>query len=332
VHLADRLELPTGYRARPYRGRDDHRAMAGLVTDYRHLHGIDELVTTETLDHEFDVLTGFEPDRDVALIEHDGDLVAYCRPRRHELANGFSDLLVWAPISPDHLDRALFGAMIRAQEAQLRDLAGDSTNPRYRARSSHPGPDSMPTGEAAWLEECGYEATYWDAVLRRPHLDDIADLPLPTGVEVRPVTDDQVRTIVVTHHEAFRGEWDFFEATESDLDAAINDPINDTSLWQVAWDGDTVVGQVKPFINDTENAERGYLRGYTEFISTHRDYRNRGIAGALLARALHAIKERGMTEAVLGVDMNNPGGAFHLYRKLGFEVESHEAYYTKPVS
>ena len=37
-----------------------------------------------------------------------------------------------------------------------------------------------------------------------------------------------------------------------------------------------------------------------------------------------------MTEAALGVDMNNPGGAFHLYRKLGFEVERYEAYYTKP--
>ena len=38
-----------------------------------------------------------------------------------------------------------------------------------------------------------------------------------------------------------------------------------------------------------------------------------------------------MTEAVLGVDTNNPGGALQLYTKLGFEPESFEAIYTKLV-
>ena len=40
-------------------------------------------------------------------------------------------------------------------------------------------------------------------------------------------------------------------------------------MWKIAWAGDTVVGQVKSFINAEENAEMGYLRGYTEYISTH---------------------------------------------------------------
>ncbi len=131
--------------------------------------------------------------------------------------------------------------------------------------------------------------------------------------------------------EAFRDEWDFREQVESDWIEFIDDPYQDTSLWKVAWVGDTIVGQVKTYINTDENAARGTRRGYTENISTHRDWRNRGIAGTLLAWSLQELQDRGMSEAALGVDTNNPGGAFQLYTSLGFELTSYEAVYTKPV-
>ena len=166
----------------------------------------------------------------------------------------------------------------------------------------------------------------------RPDLDDIPTQRLPDGVEVRPVTVDQIRPILESHWEAFRGEWDLREATDADHDESLAHPYRDESLGKVAWAGDLVVGQVKAFINTDENTASGYRRGYTEFISTHRDWRNRGIAGALLAMSLQELKDRGMTEAALDADTNNPGGAFHLYTSLGFEVRSYEVVYTKPVA
>lgn len=63
----------------------------------------------------------------------------------------------------------------------------------------------------------------------------------------------------------------------------------------------------------------------------HADWRNRGIAGALLAMSLSELDARGMTEAALGVDTDNPGGALHLYTSLGFELQTYEAVYDKPV-
>jgi ribosomal protein S18 acetylase RimI-like enzyme len=39
-----------------------------------------------------------------------------------------------------------------------------------------------------------------------------------------------------------------------------------------------------------------------------------------------------MTEAALGVDTENPGGAFQLYTKLGFELVAYEAEYAKPMT
>jgi ribosomal protein S18 acetylase RimI-like enzyme len=149
-------------------------------------------------------------------------------------------------------------------------------------------------------------------------------------VEVRLVRAEDIRTILDAHLEAFREEWDFREPTEADIQELLDHPYRDETLWQVAWAGDVVVGQVKPYVNHDENAARGYRRGYTEYISTHRDWRNRGVAGALLARSLEELRRRGMTEAALGVDTNNPGGAFHLYTSLGFELRTYEVVYTKP--
>ncbi len=47
--------------------------------------------------------------------------------------------------------------------------------------------------------------------------------------------------------------------------------------------------------------------------------------------SLRELRDRGMTEAALGVDTNNPGGAFQLYTKLGFELHGYEAVYAKDV-
>ena len=140
-----------------------------------------------------------------------------------------------------------------------------------------------------------------------------------------------LRPIFDAHWEAFRGSWDSRDATENDFQQFLDDPLRDESMWKIAWAGDTVVGQVKSFINPEENAAMGYRRGYTENISTHALWRNRGIAGALLASSLGELKDRGMTEAALGADTESPGGAFQLYTRMGFELRSYEAAYAKPI-
>ena len=39
-----------------------------------------------------------------------------------------------------------------------------------------------------------------------------------------------------------------------------------------------------------------------------------------------------MTEAALGADTENTGGSLHLYTKMGFDLRSYEAAYTKPLA
>lgn len=332
VHIVERLHLPAGYVARPYRGRSDHPAMAAILTAYHEHHGNPEMVSVEHIDRHYRHLEECDPERDVFLVETDtGAPVAYGRKMYDDTTDGRVGS-IFAPTVPEHVGRELFDAIVDGEEAHLlHDLAG-APNPRYMAEVAHPGHGLPATGEAAWLEARGYDARQWGATLVRPHLDDIPERTLPDGVELRPVTEDQLRTIVAAHHECFRDEWGFAEITEADYAWIIDDPWRDHTLWKVAWVGDQVVGQVKPFVNHDENEARGYRRGYTEYISTHPDWRNRGIAGTLLAWSLQELRDRGMTEAALGVDTNNPGGAFHLYQSLGFELASTNAFYFKDLT
>ena len=326
------MDLPAPYVARPYRGRADHPAMASILGEY-HLHtGSSELPTAGQLDATYANLTNCDPYTDLAVIESADGPIGYARVWWEDLDDGSRDLVLFSPTRPAHLNESLYRAVVSAQEAHLLGKADSGAKSRYRAFAPHPGPGLAAERESAWLESLGYEALRFEAALVRPDLEDIPDLPLPSGVEVRAVTPEMLRPIWAAHSEAFRGSWDFHEESEEDYQRFLDDPLRDESLWKIAWAGDEVVGQVKSFINAEENAEMGYSRGYTEFISTHAQWRNKGLAGSLLAASLRELKARGMTEAALGVDTSNPGGAFQLYTKLGFQLRAYEVVYVKPLS
>ncbi len=327
------MDLPAPYVARPYRGPADHPAIASILTEYRQNAGLAERPTTEQIDVRYANLTNCDPATDIAMIETiDDGPVGYVRTSWEELDGDSRDYLLLSPMRPTHLAEPLFRAIVGAQEAHMRPMADGTVHARFRAYAPHPGPGRAAADESAWLESLGYQAIRFAAVLVRPDLENIADQRLPDGVEIRAVTPDMLRSIFDAHWEAFRGSWDFHEATDADFQQFVDDPLRDESMWKIAWAGDTVVGQVKSFVNAEENAEMGYLRGYTENISTHAEWRNRGIAGALLASSLRELKDRGMTEAALGADTENPGGAFQLYTKMGFQLRSYEAAYAKPIT
>ena len=58
----------------------------------------------------------------------------------------------------------------------------------------------------------------------------------------------------------------------------------------------------------------------------------RGVARALIARSFQALKDRGMEEAALGVDVENPSGALGLCESLGFQRDKGEICYRKPLA
>lgn len=165
----------------------------------------------------------------------------------------------------------------------------------------------------------------------RPSVDDLPERRLPAGLEIRPVTEDQLRTIWEADAEAFRDHWGFVEPTEKGYEEFLAFPHNDFSLWKVAWDDEGVAGQVKSYIDVAQNEKHGFKRGWTEAISTSRRWRRRGVAKALIVESIRELAKRGMTEVALGVHTDNPNGAFDLYSGLGYEEVARWTTYRRPL-
>ena len=328
--------LPDDYRLRAYRGLDDLAVMLPMLREQRARASDDEFATLDQMTQTYTRLVNCDPATDIAIIEtNDGVPAGYLRAL-WEATEGDARVLFLLVVTTDaHHHDDLVAASVTGLETHMRPWAATDRD-IFRSSAAHPGRGISPTSsgdfvDAAVFEQLGYTAAHFEASLVRPHLDDIPERALPFGVDVRVVTDDQLRTIFDAHWEASRGDWDFREATEDDWLNLRDDPLRDSSLWKIAWVGDNVVGQVKSFVNTEENERWSRNRGYTESISVHAGWRNQGIAGTLLAHSLALLRDRGYTEAALGVDTDNPGGAFHLYTSLGFELRQFTAIYEKPV-
>lgn len=307
--------------------------MAAVLTAYHNMTGNGELVTTEQIALNYAHIPADELETNFAIIEHVEDgVVSYARTGSDDTPEGHVHYWI-APFYQAHLTQPLFAAVIAGLEQRAleraRELSGSTL---IRCWQSHPGPGKAVDGTpVAWLEEMGYRVSRFGAVMLRPDLDHILDLALPEGVEVRTVSADHLRTIWEAEVAAFKGSFGEMEATEKHWLQFRDDPIADPTLWKVAWAGDRVVGSIRSFINEEENDQFGRLRGYTEHISTHPDWRGRGLASALLALSLREIRDRGMKEAALGVDTQNPANAFAIYERLGFQLTAYDAVLDKPM-
>ena len=167
--------------------------------------------------------------------------------------------------------------------------------------------------------------------MRVPSLEDVPEAPLPDGLEVRPVTPEQHRTIFDAEAEAFRDHWGHREQGDDLFRTMYAKKELDTSLWVVAWDGDEIAGVVQTWIWPEENERLGVKRGWLERISVRRPWRRRGLGRAITAAAMRRLHDAGMEDAMLGVDSENPTGALGLYEGLGFKVHSSAAAYRLPL-
>ncbi|MBL8094739.1 MAG: GNAT family N-acetyltransferase [Anaerolineales bacterium] len=189
--------------------------------------------------------------------------------------------------------------------------------------------EAKPAERMALLSTNGFEPVRYGYFMVRDLREPIEIPELPDGLYVRPVTPADDRPVFDALHEAFRDHWGYAPPPDfdSDFDEWRSWPLRNPDLYQVAFarngDGqEQVAGMVLNFIAEEDNRVYGLNRGWADPICVRRPWRKRGVARGLIMRSLRLLADRGLTEAALGVDTQNPNGALHLYESCGFRATS----------
>jgi mycothiol synthase len=328
VELTSAPPIP-GLRFRRLQHPADDAVLSGLINAGNAADAIPHRLTPAQVASWLDHPSRMELDEDLLIAEVDGVPVAYAEGGWEQDNDGGRNYSTWGQVHPDWRRRGLGTALLRwVEDRQARVAATHPAGVEQRLQS---WANESEAGRLALLERHGYEIVRYDYEMERPNLDDIPELPLPEGIELRPARDEDLRRFWETEVEVFRDHWGAIDDSEAAFEQMRADPRREIGLWVVAWEGDEIVGQVLNRIDREANAELGLERGWVNSVGVRRAWRRRGIARSLVAKSLRVLRDAGMTTAGLGVDAENATGALGVYEAVGFAVLRTERVYRKPL-
>jgi ribosomal protein S18 acetylase RimI-like enzyme len=271
-----------------------------------------------------------DPNEDLIVAEIHSKVIGLTRLWWNRDPNGVYLYNQYADLIPEWRGKGIRNAMLRYSEQRLSEAAEKHPTEAPRFFQS-----TAADSEKDWITVLtaeGYGVYRYGFHMKRPNLEDIPDFPLPESIEVRPAKPEHYRAIIDAWNEACKDMRSQIPISDENFKALQESPMFNPFLWQIAWHNDEVVGTVLNFINEQENLQYNRKRGYVEAVSVKRRWRGTGIAKALIARSLRLLRDKGMSEAALGVDAENPSGALRLYQKMGFQVERQTAIYRKKMN
>jgi len=332
--MPDAPAIP-GLTFRGFRGEEDYRAMVAVLEGSKQEDGLERIDAVDDVARAYRHLVNSDPTQDMLFVELRGRVIGYGRVWWQQELAGQRLYQYFAQLLPAWRDLGIRRAMLRHNERRLLEIAAALPPDDHLAIGTGSFDVWAADTEVHWaslLAGEGYSAVRYHFEMVRPDLEGVPDLPLPEGLEVRPVGPDHLLLIRDAALEAFRDHWGETESEGEWFEEWQEAPTFSPELWQVAWDGDQVAGMVLNFVDQAENREYRRQRGYTEGISVGRPWRRRGLARALIARSFRLLRELGMEEAALGVDAENPNGALRLYESLGFRTVKRHTTYRKPLN
>jgi mycothiol synthase len=315
-------DLPAieGVRFRPISGVEDGDALCAVHAGRQARDAVDPLSILETFPSRDDLREALARAK-AAGLENEW-LVAQAADR----AAGYGRIAVWQEndgmwvylllgwVLPEWRGRGIGTAILRwGEQAARRSASTRHPGEKFElaANASGTEPDA-----AALLAREGYRAGYTVLEMEWDLSTPLPALPLPAGIEARSAQPEHYPLIAACVGEAYKNEFAggrFQEKFDpADFAAQIGAPKHDPSLWQVAWAEDTVAGQV---LSRMTNGRAEIFE-----VSVHPAWRRRGLARALLTRALLCLRGRGAAGIRLHTVAEFRTRACDLYRSVGFRV------------
>ena len=309
---------------------DDAAAMARIANRCNEADGLDErLSPREVAGWLLKGTPNYDPTLDLLMAAVDDQPVAFTWLNWVITSEGIREFRVGGWVDPGWVRRGIGGALLNWTERRAADLAREQNGSEPVVLGTWAGEKRV--AKRIMIERAGYQPVRWFFEMIRAPLDEIELPPMPDGLEVQPMTPEHYRAVWDADVEAFRDHWGGFDDSDEAYRNFLEDPNFDPDLFVVAWDGDRVAGAVMNAISVDENQAMRRQRGWLESVFVRRPWRRRGLAAALVARSLVVLRTAGMSEAMLGVDADNPSGALHLYEKAGFVVHHRGVAYHKPL-
>lgn len=293
-------------------------AWARLVAAIEAVDHLDEHIAEQELVQEFD-----DPDTDYgrgSLAAYDGDeMVGYGLLTVRTAADPTHEMRFGGGVHPGYRGQGVGSALLAWAERAAWPLHDE----RFAGR-----PLALTTRcLATCVSAVGLFAAHGYRQSRR-FLRMTVDL---TGEIPEPVTPDRVQIAGFTpersadarlvHDEAFRDHWGSTDSSEENWAHFLGFEAFRPEFSFLAYDGAEPLGLILAQEYDSYTKATGRLDLYIPTIGTRRAARRRGIASALLARALHTARARGFESATLDVDADSPTGAVRLYERTGFVTQ-----------
>jgi mycothiol synthase len=289
------------------------------------LAAIEEVDQTGDVFGEEDLLETFrDPGRDYprgSTCVHDGDLmVGYCCLSSGGSAGQVHQMSQYGGVHPAYRGQGIGGRLLdRAQLAAV---------PLHEER--YPGlPLSISgwtsaghSGESALYASRGFRPARWFHLMGADLTAAGLSAPVPSGVQVAAFTADLAEDARLARNDAFRDHWRADQMTAGEWAYFLSYDSFRPAFSYLAYDGAEPLGVLISHEYDACTELTGILDLYVATVATRRSARKRGIASALLSRALADARSAGFTAASLKVDADSPTGAFGLYQRAGFAIRT----------
>jgi mycothiol synthase len=255
---------------------------------------------------------------DTRVAERDGELVAWGyiwhRPSDEREHRAFAIGGVSAAHRGLGVGRALLGWQIARATDRLRNAQPDL--PRHVRTWAY---DFQASAHRLY-ERFGLQAVRWGEELILDLARETPAVPEPGGIRIVPWDAAYSEAARLAQNDAFLDHWGTPPVNEVAWAHDLTAHGSRLDLSFLALEGERVVGVCHNSHHPSDEAVTGRRDGWIGRVSVVRSHRGRGIASALIAASLQAFRAEGFTHSMLGVDRDNPTGAYTLYQRLGYRT------------
>jgi mycothiol synthase len=174
-----------------------------------------------------------------------------------------------------------------------------------------------------WIQLAAQQARF-SAVRTIAHMLLPASAPTPTaapvpGVSLRSIRPGEDQQVLAALNRAWTGTWNFVEITFEMLEEDLKGQREGMLLGVDT--ADKIIATCHAVFDPREENPDGNPRAWISNLTADPEFRQRGVARAMLGAGIAYLREHGASSITLGVDADNPA-PFRLYQSVGFEISS----------